>query len=106
MQLKIADSVWWPVIIEVPADGGLVQRLEVEGKFRLYHDDAYAAVMKRTQGELIDEVLLDWRGIKDASDQPLPFSPSAVAELKRIRWALTGFAQGFVNAHNGLGRKN
>lgn len=106
MQLKIADSVWWPVVIEVPADGGLVQRLEVEGKFRLYHDDEYAELMQRKQGELLDEVLLDWRGISDEAGHPLPFSPSAMGEMKRIRWALVGFAQGFVNAHNGAGRKN
>ena len=106
MQLKIAEAVWWPVVIEVPADGGKVQRLEVEGKFKLYRDDEYAELMRRPQGELLSEVLQDWRGIKDESDQPLAFSPAALAELKRIRWALFGFVESFAKLHNGAGRKN
>lgn len=106
MQLKIADSVWWPVVIEVPADGGKVQSLEVEGKFRLLHDDDYIATMKDAGVDLLSQVLLDWRGIEDESGAPLAFSPSALAQLKRIRWATAGFVMGFINAHNGAGRKN
>jgi len=106
MQLKIADSVWWPVVIEVPADGGKVQHLEVEGKYRLCLDDDYAELMKRPQGELLAEVLLDWRVITDEADQPVPFTPENLAQLIKIRWALHGFVEGFIKLHNGAGRKN
>lgn len=106
MQLKIADSVWWPVVIEVPTDGGLMKRLEVEGKFRLYADQEYADWVKRPAGELLDAALLDWRGIKDEEEKPLPFSADALADLKRIRWGVQGFVRGFMNAHNGAGAKN
>lgn len=106
MQLKIAHSVWWPVVIEVPADGGLVKRLEVEGHFRLYTDDDYANALKRPAAELLDEALIDWRGISDETGKELEFSPENLVQLKRIRWAITGFVQGFINVHNGAGRKN
>lgn len=106
MKLTIAHSVWWPVVIEVPADGGLVKRLEVEGHFRLYADEDYATAFTRPAGELLDEALIGWRGIEDESGEALMFSPESLAQLKRIRWAINGFVQGFINAHNGAGRKN
>lgn len=106
MKLAIADSAWWPVVIDVPADGGKVQSLEVEGQFSLHTDEEYAELMKLPQGELLGRVLKDWRGIEDEAGQPLPFTPAARSKMVKIRWALRGFVDAFVKIHNGAGLKN
>lgn len=77
----------WPVVVELPEDGGKFARHTFEAEFRrLSKQEAERLIRSASQGELSDESLIEqimvgWSAVHDADGEPLPFTP---ANLRRL----------------------
>ncbi len=99
------DSVWWPVMIEVPRGDGTK-------KMDTYKIKVQYKLLGRKEMESMDpdsdiaEYIMDWDGIVDENNDPIPFSRERLDELLDNIHVLKGFAKGFQEAQLGADSKN
>lgn len=83
VQLKPA-TFRWPVRVSVPADGKY-NFVEFTGVFKYVDNDGEKLLLdperKRTDKEILAEVLLEVDGLVDTAGAPVPSSPELVAAL-------------------------
>lgn len=79
--IKVGASVWWPVHVNVPADGGTVETVTFDIKFRRYGLAQGATFSGMTDAEFITAVAIDWRGVVDHDSAPLAYTPTNVAKV-------------------------
>lgn len=102
-------AVWWTVHVPVPCDGGEVQKFKFEAQY---------ALIKRTENEKLEKefanditgflarVVLNWRGITDEDEQPLPFTPDMLAGFCEMDYQRQALINGYYEARIGAARKN
>ena len=94
----------WPVSFTRPhaGDAGKREPIAFVAQFRFVPQSRLDGLVARiraaadstsaiTDAELIDEVLIGWEGVRDASGEPLPFTPATLAaalDVPGVRTAL------------------
>ena len=99
-------SVWWPVTVEIPADGGAVTKGEFEAHFKLLPQTEIEALGKGTVAALLRSAMIDWRGLNDAADQALPCTAENIDTVCEWPCWRTGLVSAFYDAQSGHARKN
>lgn len=96
--LKIEHErlVWWPVTAHRPLDGGEVEDVHFEVRFRLpalaVMQDVARAGLSVDDGGL-SELVVGWRGVQDPEGRELDCTPEhvrAVLGVSWVRWAVSG----------------
>ncbi len=81
-------SVWWPVIILEPVNGGKVQRLKIELQFDIEDPDEWEET-----GDSIDQVLKrvigDWKHVEAEDKTPVEFNDETLKSLLSLSYART-----------------
>lgn len=81
------ETYTWPVVVELPADGGKFQRHAFDVEFRrapkaetdrILHEAAEGAL---TDEQLVARLVVGWSGVEDVDGEPLPFSQENLARL-------------------------
>ena len=102
---KFAEKrqVWWPVKIEVPADGGTTYTKEIDVLFELFtKSEARAAVESGTTAEAVIAKVRDWRKMDPgADDAPLPCTPDIVRALFEHYYIESAFISALMAASRG-----
>jgi len=81
-------SVWWPVIINEPADGGKVQRRKIELKFDIEDPDDWEKTDESIE-QVLNRVITGWNHVDQAKDTPLPFDDESLKGLLKLSYART-----------------
>ena len=108
-QLTQDKKIFWPVLVQVPAEGGAVQKFEFDAEFEIptlkEHDDHMAA-----GGDVLERWLTgNFKRVKDeAGDQDKPNGNETKAELLDINHVRNGLLAAFYQAYHGraAARKN
>ncbi|WP_119304955.1 hypothetical protein [Dongia deserti] len=102
--LNTERIVKWPVIVEMPVDGGNTQQHEFEMSFKLIPTDQLASFSK------FEDVIVGWSGVlrevEPGKAEELPFSKDALGTMLRIPYARAGIARAFIECMTGAKRKN
>lgn len=96
---KIArgNLILWPVTISLPADGGEMQKVETQVKFKRMPEEDYMALIERhrsPEGErptdhnyfnvsVLSEIVADWPDLADENDEPLAYAPEHMERMVR-----------------------
>lgn len=104
--------VWWPVVWDVPVDGGKVEQTQFKMKFRMVDLTQLNALvaqidkLERDDAALVDQWLnivqkisADWEGVAGEDDEVLAFTPDNVRLLLSIPGtfnAIFGAYRGFI----------
>lgn len=107
--------VWWPVVWDVPVDGGKVEQAEIKVRFRLIDLSQLGAItaeidaLDRSDEKVVDrqcrvvmQLATDWEGVVDASDTAMPFSEENVRALMSIPALFGAFIQSYRGCVAGL----
>lgn len=108
-KLAAVRKIWWPVLVQVPADDGKVQKFEFDAEFEiplLKEHDAFV----EAGGDVLEKWLTgNFKRVKnEAGDEDKPSGPETKAELLAINHARNALLAAFYQAYHGRAapRKN
>jgi hypothetical protein len=105
-KLQKTNAVWWPVTINVPADGGTVTEHKIQVKFELIPQDEFDSLAQQGDINLLQRFVKDWQDISNENDEPLPFNDENSALLFKVPYLRSAFIYGYMNAVSGAPSKN
>lgn len=111
-KLNLSDSYFWPVTIQLPTDGGKMEKHTFDVQFkRLPQSDVVKLVDRVSEREatFVDvskEIVVGWKGIQEPDGTELVFSDSALAKVLEISGMGSAIAQAFLDSARGLKVKN
>ena len=73
-------AVWWPVTVDVPADGGTVEQKRFELKFKRLKVSEIEEIRQLGNVDFVLRTAVDWRGLDDEG-KAVPFGASTIAEI-------------------------
>lgn len=106
-QLK---TVWWPVTVGVPKDGGGVTRHTFEAELEILRQSEFDAVYGNggNDRDLVRRVLRNWRKYGDENGSEIEFSPEALDEAIDVPYVRAALVTAYLQASSGreAARKN
>jgi hypothetical protein len=108
-------EVDWPVVIEMPVDGGKTAKHQIDCRFRIAGKEAIAAVLDdpaaiaaNGDGDLLRRALVGFTGVQDEQGNVLPFSDETRDALLAVPYARVAIFRAYVDASLGRAavRKN
>ncbi|MFS1704484.1 hypothetical protein [Alteromonas sp. AMM-1] len=101
--LKKDNAVWWPVTINMAADGGKREDIVASAKFRIPYADEYEEFKTHTDIEFLSTVVVDLgEEFKEEDGTPLKCSQQNKVRLfKSSLDVRKGFAKAFQQIING-----
>jgi len=100
------ELIWWPVVIEQPADGGAVNKHKIECQFLLLDEDAYAEHAVQGDAKFIRHTLRDWKLVADEKGNDIPFSKKALGQLIARGYVQVAIVRAYNEMRLGYVRKN
>lgn len=73
-KLEQPDSIWWPVIVNAPADHGESNEGTFEVRFRYLSDPEFEAIDKSDNRAYLREVVEDWQPFPGPDGELFEFS--------------------------------
>lgn len=112
--LSQSDSYSWPVVVELPTDGGKTFKQTFDGIFKRLPQSRIVEIVDELSKEksalqytdVAREVLVGWSGVNDNSGEPVPFSQSALEKMLEIATVPSTVVNTFFASHSGAKRKN
>ncbi len=110
--LSLSPSYSWPVVLQVPTDGGKYEKFTFDAQFKRVSAQRMREIGEAIQkGETTDvaicrEVLVGWKGIVDAERQEIPFSEEALEKLLSVGNAAAAIVLTFLESYSGAKLKN
>ena len=83
-------AYWWPVVVEFASDGGKFEKETFDAEFKRLPQDRLREIGEKIDGtlitdlELLDQVLVGWRGIFDEAGDEVPFSETAKGRILNV----------------------
>lgn len=86
------DTYTWPVVVEIPADGGNYREARFTARFQLQPQDVVDEVLQKIRDEddqdedtdLAVKLLVGWEDVQGADGQPLVYSDESKHALLNI----------------------
>jgi len=110
--LKQGNSYKWPVVYDMPVDGGKHERHTFDAEFKRITQSRIRQMGEQienneiTESELVTEVLLGWDGINDDDGNPIKFSQKALDQVIDVPMLATSISKAFFDSIAGAKRKN
>jgi hypothetical protein len=98
--------VWWPVVINVPINGGETSKHEVSLQFEILTEDEYDELAVEGEKAILKRVIKAWKHIEDIDKKPLEFTVDNVDMLLKKSFVHRSFVIGYLNAAVGAVVKN
>jgi len=104
-------TIWWPVHVDVPQDGGGTRRHTFEGEFEVLTQEEQDQVTTGNHSsgktDLLDVVLLNYRRLKDETGNDVEVNDANKALLLNIQYVRVALFRSYHQIQSGLGaRKN
>jgi hypothetical protein len=109
--LKQTTSYFWPVTVEMPADGGRFEKQTFDAEFRRMNQSRIETIMADAVASQIrdvdvaSEVMVGWKGITDQGDE-VPFSEKSKADLLDMPLVASAVIKAWMESLAGAKRKN
>jgi hypothetical protein len=114
--LRKEHEVWWPVVVQVPKDGGEFERQSCRVRFKAQPNKVVQAALRQiarlpdteqedAHRELIMDRVIDWTDLVDEDGQPIPFSRETLKAALEFDYVLTAFVGAYAEAFSGAGRE-
>jgi hypothetical protein len=111
-KLKQSNTYFWPVEVSLPDSGGTYTRetFDVEFKrvgrqeFNDLRDKAQRG--KLTDEQLVNQVMVSWKGVKDDDGEDVPFSETAKEAMMRINQVPPAIVAAFFKSQFDAREKN
>lgn len=103
-KLAAVRKVTWPVTVSIPKDGGDTVKATFSGEFEVLTQDE----LEKNHGDLLDRVLVGWKGVAGEDEQEVAFSPEAKANMLGITYVRAALfsAYGELQVGRAAARKN
>jgi len=98
--------VWWPVVINVPIDGGKTSSHEVSLQVEILEEDEYNEIALKGEKAILKRVIKSWKHIDDIDGKALKFSGDNLDMLLKKSFVHRSFMIGYLNAAIGAVVKN
>lgn len=95
---------WATVKVNAPGEEG-IETQTFRAKFLILPEEERQALADNPR-EAMRKVWLDWEGITDIDDQPVPFSDTARDQLMGYNYIALGLAAAYQRATAGIETKN
>ena len=105
-------AYWWPVVVEFAADGGKFEKEGFDAEFKRLPQDRLREIGERIDGglitdlELLDLVLVSWRGIFDEAGDEVPFSETAKGRILNVAMVASAIVAAWLESLAKGKRKN
>lgn len=102
----------WGITVEIPADGGRVEKQTFDGIFKRVSQTRLGEIQKAIEAnemrdiDLAREMLIGWKGVIDSDGEEVPFSESARDQLLDIPMVAAAVVIAFMQSITGAKRKN
>lgn len=110
-KLALDSHYWWPVNNPRPVDGEWVDS-KFRAKFVRMEREAYAAFMdeiknkKMVDSQVVPRVMFDWADVVDPDNQPVQFTPDALARMCRVPGAASNIVKAWMESQAKVVEKN
>lgn len=104
-------SYTWPVTVELPTDGGRVEKATFDAEFKRLTQSRLEEIRAQIERneirdiDLVREVLIGWSGVTDG-ENPIPYSESARDQLLDIPMVAASIVISLFQSISGAKRKN
>ncbi|KYP10546.1 MAG: hypothetical protein A0129_12170 [Limnobacter sp. CACIAM 66H1] len=111
-KLKLSPTYSTPVNIEIPVDGGRFEKSTFDAEFKRLTTDELNALLarqqeaNRTDQDMIADVLVGWKGLRDEDDQEVPFSETNREALFKVVQAVPALTKAFFTSIANVRQKN
>lgn len=108
-RLEKIESVLWPVHVEIPHDGGTVEKAKFHVRWKIYDRDELGVVSARAKddAEFMAETMTGFGNDVYAADGTLlPFTPESRDRMVRIPYVHAALIRSFYAAQRGVIEKN
>lgn len=111
-KLKLSPTYSTPVTIEIPVDGGRFEKSTFDAEFKRLNTDELNALLarqqepNRTDRDMIADVLVGWKGLRDEEDQDVPFSETNCEALFRVVQVVPALTKAFFSSIANVRQKN
>ncbi|TVO70908.1 hypothetical protein FHP88_15755 [Sedimenticola selenatireducens] len=97
----------WPVVVEVPVDGGKTNRQEFTAQFQMLDQEAIDALAAQGDTAFIRGVLVGWgEDVKDPDGKAIKFGKKPLAEMTRRPYIRKALIRAYYEMAGGVVRKN
>lgn len=109
-KIEEQKSVKWPVTVSIPRDGGRTTKATFTVEFELIPEDEKSAIYKDggNDEDLLRRTVVNFEGVADSDDNPIPFSEEALDKLIKITYVRTAMTNAYLECSFGkaAARKN
>jgi hypothetical protein len=102
---KKVKTFKWPVTVEEPSDGGTFDSSSFDAVFKRVGRKEFSKLSEKGDLQLLQTIMVDWDGITDEDNQPVPFSLATLKEFVDdpywIRGVLKAYTETFEGARAG-----
>jgi len=103
-------TYFWPVTVELPADGGKFEKHTFDAQFKRLPQKRLDEIFDRNaevkDSDVITEILVGWKGIVDDQGNEVVYSETNRDELLQIARVRSGILAAFLESLAGAKRKN
>ena len=105
-------AYWWPVVVEFASDGGKFEKETFDAEFKRLPQDRLREIGEKIDGtlitdlELLDQVLVGWRGIFDEAGDEVPFSETAKGRILNVAMVASAVVSAWLESLAKGKRKN
>src|SRR5258708_24628713 len=105
-RLAQVGKVKWPVDVQIPQDGGKVQKVRFTAELEILSNEEYETVL--AEGDVLARVLTGWEGVQTEEGEVIEFSEEERKKLCAIPYVRLALMQAYVQASAGreAARKN
>lgn len=97
-KLQEKNLVWWPVIINMPVDGGTIEEVECTAQFEVLDADEYGEFKECPDVEFLERVVRDFgKDVMFEDGTPIPCND---ANKQRFFKSAGYVRMGFINAYH------
>ena len=105
-QLMENPTIWWPVQINVPLDGGKSSSHEIQIKFEILEVDEYERLANLNEQALFVRVIKGWKDIETPQGNVFEFSDQHLIEFLKKSFVRASIFSGYLQAARGAAVKN
>lgn len=103
---KKSSTFKWPVTVEFPVDGGRFESESFDAIFKRIGRKEFQKLLDKGDIDLIEAVLEGWEGVKDESEQDIPFTKAALKEQLDDPCFTRGVIKSYLETLEGAKAKN
>lgn len=104
----VERQVKWPVVVNVPQDGGSYKKHTFDAKFQIFGQAKIDEILQKFRNDdhdMIVEILAGWENVQDSDGNNLEYSDANKTALIDIPYVRTAIVKAYFECVGGAGAK-